>query len=85
MIAGHCARVVHAEINAISQAARRGIALKDATMYITGFGLCFHYLKVIIQAGIKRVIFEKGTYSPEYDHLTKSFAQQAGVTLRCLN
>ncbi len=30
---GHCRRVVHAEINAIRQAAQRGVSLEGATLY----------------------------------------------------
>lgn len=32
---GHCVRTVHAEINAICQAAKEGISVKGATMYTT--------------------------------------------------
>jgi len=53
----HCVRTVHAEHNCVLQAARRGIATDGSTMYTTHYP-CFDCCKVIIQAGVQRVIFE---------------------------
>jgi deoxycytidylate deaminase len=49
-------RVVHAEMAAISDAARRGIAVQDATLYCTTFP-CHMCARHIIAAGIARVIY----------------------------
>lgn len=49
-------RVVHADANAIFSAAREGIALDGATMYLTG-PPCQECVKAIIQAGIARVVW----------------------------
>lgn len=49
-------RVVHAEMNAVCDAARRGVALKGATLFCTTFP-CHNCTKHIIAAGITRVIF----------------------------
>ena len=35
MVDGHCVRTVHAEINAITQAAKTGSNLKNSTVYVT--------------------------------------------------
>lgn len=49
-------RIVHAEMNAITDAARLGISLQDATLYCTTFP-CHMCSKLIIASGIKRVLF----------------------------
>jgi deoxycytidylate deaminase len=49
-------RMVHAEMNAISDAARLGRAVKGATRYVTTFP-CHNCAKHIISSGISRVIF----------------------------
>jgi dCMP deaminase len=54
----HCVRTIHAEQNAICQAARRGIALKGATLYnrMTPCRVC---AMLIISCGIVRVVCER--------------------------
>lgn len=47
----HCVRTVHAEVNAIADAARRGIAVEGATMYTT-ITPCRNCRKVATSAGI---------------------------------
>ena len=47
---------VHAEQNVISYCAKNGIATDGATMYIT-LSPCQLCAKLIVQAGIKRVVF----------------------------
>ena len=54
---GHCVRTVHAEVNAIIQAAKNGVKIDGAEMYSTS-GLCWNCLKIIANAGIKTVYFE---------------------------
>jgi dCMP deaminase len=67
-ITEHCVRTVHAEQNAICQAAKRGIALEGSTLYcrMTPCRVC---AMLIINCGIKRVVCEKkyhaGTESEE--------------------
>ncbi len=48
--------VIHAEENAICKAAKQGISLKDSTLYLT-LSPCPHCAKLIIQSGIKNVIY----------------------------
>ncbi|RLE42841.1 cell division protein DedD [Candidatus Woesearchaeota archaeon] len=54
-VSNHCVRTVHAEQNAICQAAKFGISLDGATMYCT-MEPCYTCAKMIINAGIKRVV-----------------------------
>ena len=50
-------RASHAEINAIAMAAKQGISVKGATLYIT-LNPCLVCLKTLRVAGIKNVIYE---------------------------
>jgi dCMP deaminase len=54
----HCMRTVHAEQNAICQAARRGISLDKATLYCR-MTPCRTCAMLIINCGIVRVVCEK--------------------------
>ncbi|HDQ22734.1 MAG TPA: cell division protein DedD [Candidatus Uhrbacteria bacterium] len=54
----HCVRTTHAEQNAIVQAAKLGIAINGATLYCK-MTPCSTCAKMIINAGIKRVVCEK--------------------------
>ena len=53
----HCIRTAHAEVNAIAQAAKNGIAIKDASLYITHF-CCWNCFKMVVNAGIRNIYFD---------------------------
>lgn len=53
---GHCVRTVHAEANAIIQAARNGVRIDGAGIYVTA-SPCWQCFKMIANAGIRRVVF----------------------------
>ena len=53
---GGCIRTVHAEANAIAFAARAGISTEGSMMYVT-LSPCIDCAKLIINSGIKGVIF----------------------------
>lgn len=57
-ISQHCVRTVHAEQNAICQAARRGISLDGATVYVN-MTPCRTCAMLLINCGIKRVYAER--------------------------
>ena len=50
--------VVHAESNALLFAARNGTQLEGSTLYVT-LSPCFECAKLIVQSGVKRVVFGK--------------------------
>jgi len=56
MDGGHCVRTVHAEANAIVQAARSGVRLEGGEIYVTA-SPCFGCFKLIANAGLARVVF----------------------------
>ena len=57
-ITQHCVRTVHAEQNAIAQAARRGIALEGSTLYCR-MTPCRTCAMLIINCGIVRVVCQR--------------------------
>ncbi len=54
----NCFRTIHAEINAIAQAAKNGVSIRDASIYITHTP-CIHCFKVLINTGITRICYER--------------------------
>ena len=53
---GHCVRTIHAEANAIIQAARNGVRIDQGTIYVTA-SPCWGCFKMIANAGIQRIVF----------------------------
>lgn len=63
LVDSHCQKTVHAEINAICQAARHGVALEGATLYCTDLP-CWSCFKALVNAGIHRVFYREH-YRPD--------------------
>jgi len=72
----HCVRTVHAEANAILQAARHGVRIDGADIYVTA-SPCWECFKLIANAGIRRVL-----YGEFYrDERLLQYAREAGIEL----
>ena len=71
--------VLHAEANAISKLARSNNNSEGATLYITA-SPCLECAKLIIQAGIKRVVYSEPYRIADGLHLL----QQAGISVEIL-
>ncbi|KDR94806.1 dCMP deaminase [Peptoclostridium litorale DSM 5388] len=69
-------RAIHAEQNAIVQAAHNGISIKDSTIYCTTMP-CVLCAKMIINAGINRIVFE-GEYPDEF---SMGILKEAGIEM----
>ena len=80
-ISNHCVRTVHAEQNAICQAARRGIALDGATIYCR-MTPCRTCAMLIINCGIKRVVCERKYHAGAE---SEELLRQAGVEIEFFN
>lgn len=52
----HCVRTIHAEANAIIQAARNGVMLEGSTIYTTA-SPCWSCFKLVSNSGIKKICF----------------------------
>ena len=76
-ISQHCMRTVHAEQNAICQAAKLGVPLDGATVYCK-MTPCRTCAMLIINCGIKRIVCEKKYHQgAESEQMFKN----AGITL----
>jgi dCMP deaminase len=53
---GHCVRTIHAEQNAIVQAAMHGIRIEGADCYVTA-SPCWTCFKLLANAGVKRIVY----------------------------
>lgn len=56
LVDGHCIRTIHAETNAIIQAALHGVSTRGCSCYVTHFP-CINCTKALINAGITRLIY----------------------------
>ncbi|MDR3127465.1 MAG: dCMP deaminase family protein [Tannerellaceae bacterium] len=68
--------VLHAEANAITKVAASSNSSRGATIYITA-APCLECAKLIIQAGIRRVVYSSSYHTEE----GLSLLRQAGVTV----
>ena len=71
--------VLHAEANAITKVARSSNSSEGATLYVTS-SPCIECAKLIIQAGIRRVVYEEEYHTPDGIDLLK----RAGVEIEHL-
>lgn len=70
-------RGLHAEQNAIIQAAYHGVSIKDAELFCTNFP-CSICSKMLINAGIRAIYYLEG-YP---DELSRAMIEEAGLTIR---
>ena len=73
---GHCVRTVHAEANAIVQAAKSGVRIEGAGIYVTA-SPCWGCFRLIANAGIVRIVF--GEFYR--DARVFEFSQRLGIEL----
>src|SRR5437588_2846576 len=52
----HCVATIHAETNAVLQAAKNGVSIDEGTVYVTA-SPCWSCFKMITNAGIKRIVY----------------------------
>ena len=73
---GHCVRTVHAEANAVAQAAKNGVRVEGSDIYVTA-SPCLTCFKLVANCGIRRVLY-KEFYR---DERITGYAKEAGVEL----
>ena len=83
-------RIVHGEANALMNALYNGVPVKGATIYVWGLPICSECTKLVIQAGIKRVVITYPSLAPEkwyaqWQELSKPMYNEAGVSITYMN
>lgn len=73
---GHCIRTIHAEANAIVQAARNGVNIDGGEIFVTA-SPCYNCFKMIANAGIRKIYF--GEFYR--DERIKKHADELGIEL----
>jgi dCMP deaminase len=73
---GHCVRTVHAEANAIVQAARNGVRIDGSSIYVTA-SPCWGCFRLIANGGVARVVFGEFYRDPKIFDV----AQKLGIEL----
>ena len=76
MEGGHCVATIHAESNAIIQAAKNGVAIDGSIVYVTA-SPCWSCFKSIANAGIRRVVYGEFYRDPRIFEV----AQRLGIEL----
>lgn len=77
VVDGHCIRAVHAEQNALMQAASMGIAVEGSEVYVTDVP-CVQCTKLLLQAGIKKINFMRDYHNDEF---AESLLEEKNVAL----
>lgn len=77
----HCMRTLHAEQNAICQAAKRGVSVEGATMYCK-LAPCRTCAMLLISSGIKRVVAE---YKYHAGAESEAMLKQAGIQVEYIH
>jgi len=72
--------VLHAEANAITKVAKSSNSSENATLYVTA-APCIECAKLIIQAGIVRVVYSEEYHSTE----GKELLERAGIEVKYVN
>ena len=73
---------IHAEMNAIIWAAREGISIEGATIYVT-LEPCSECSKNVIASGIKRIVYAK-PYEHTHSEVISKFIKDNGVSIEML-
>ncbi len=72
----HCVRTVHAEANAVAQAARNGVRIDGGEIYVTA-SPCWNCFKLLANSGVKKI-----HYGEFYrDTRIHDFAEELGIEL----
>ena len=76
---GHCVRTIHAEANAIVQAARNGVRIEGATIYVTA-SPCWSCFKMIVNTGVTRIVYGEFYRDPRiFEYAAKISLELTGL------
>ena len=81
--------IVHAEMNAIFNAARNGTSLEGSTLYCWGLPVCVECSKALIQVGVKRIVWDCDEAVPskwnDQMHMAKQMLDYINVPVEKVN
>ncbi len=77
----HEQSIIHSEINAITDCAKRGTSLNDAKIYVTHFP-CINCFRSIAASNIKEIVYLNNYKN---DQIVTILAQDAAILIRQLN
>ncbi len=80
-ISEHCVRTIHAEQNAICQAAKQGVSIEGATLYCK-LAPCRTCAMLLIACGIKRIVAE---YKYHKGGEAEEMLTAAGIEIKYIN
>ncbi|MBN1544993.1 AAA family ATPase [Candidatus Woesearchaeota archaeon] len=80
-VSQHCMRTNHAEVNAVALAARNGVSIDKSTLYCR-LAPCYTCAKMIINAGIVRVVCQKRYHA---DKESMELFRQAKIKVEVLD
>jgi dCMP deaminase len=80
MESGHCVRTIHAEMNAIVQAAKNGVNISRSDLYVTHFP-CYICFKQLANSGVRSITFLDAY---RMDQKVVELAEHTGILLRHL-
>lgn len=81
---GHCVRTIHAEMNALAQAARRGVRVEGASIYTTA-SPCWACFRVLVNAGIEKFIYNEPYREGEHAKRIREVAETCDLEVRELH
>ena len=77
----HEQSTIHAETNAVAFCAKRGISIKDASIYITHFP-CINCFKVLVASGIKNIYYYNNYKN---DEIVYQLAKDNNINIENIN
>ena len=77
----HCIRTMHAESNAICQAAKFGLSIEGSTIYCT-MTPCYNCAMLIASVGIRKVISQ---HEYQKSKNSKEVFKVCGIEFKCIN
>ena len=80
---GHCVRTIHAEMNAIAQAASRGVGIEGSSIYTTA-SPCWSCFRVLVNAGIRRFVYGEAYREDEHRKRIDEVAKNLGLEVKSL-
>lgn len=83
MVSGHCVRTIHAEMNALAQAARHGVKVGGATIYTTA-SPCWDCFRVLVNAGVQRFVYKQPYRAEEHRARVEAVARELGLEVTSL-